>query len=297
VREAARALEYIPSQSGRSLATRRTRRVGVVAAELSNPFYPALVAPLHDALETAGYRTILVTDRGADGLDLETLLDGSLDGAVLTTCELSSPLPAGLARRGIPFVLVNRETDSASGDVCVPDNAQGATAVADLLVELGHRRIGAVFGPRQTSTGRDREYAFRDALAAHGIGLPAEFTHVGPFAHATGHQAVEHLAGLPLRPTALFCSNDVIAIGALNAATAAGLRVPEDLTIIGFDDIAIAGWERVNLTTVHVDLPGMATAAARMLIDRIADADLEARRVVCRTTVALRGSHAKNLAR
>jgi LacI family transcriptional regulator len=291
VREAARSLGYVPSQTGRSLATRRTRRIGVVVAELSNPFYPALVVPLHDALERAEYRMILVTDRGTDGMDLEALLDGSLDGVVLSTCELASPLPSELARRGIPFVFVNREPDVESSDACVPDNAAGAAAVADLFVSLSHRRIAAVFGPRRTSTGRDREFAFRDSLAARGMALPTDYTHTGAFAHSSGVEAIRRFAALDVPPTAVFCANDVIAIGALNAATACGLRVPTDLSIVGFDDIAVASWERINLTTVRVDLTEMAEATADRIAARILAPDAPPRRRLFPTSLVLRGSH------
>ena len=102
MREAAWALGYVPSQAGRALSTRTTRRVGVVSAELGNPFYPALLEPLHDALAELGYRTILVTDRGDVPVEVEPLIDGSLDGVVLTTCELDSTLPQELDRRGCP---------------------------------------------------------------------------------------------------------------------------------------------------------------------------------------------------
>jgi LacI family transcriptional regulator len=142
VREAARSLGYVPSQAGRALSTRRSRKIGVISAELSNPFYPALLGPLHDALAGHGYRTVLFTDRGERPVELDPLLDGSLDGVVLTTSERTSSLPGELMARGVPFVMVNRTVDGIEADRCVAGNRVGAAAVAELLAHLGHRRAG-----------------------------------------------------------------------------------------------------------------------------------------------------------
>jgi LacI family transcriptional regulator len=293
VRDAARALGYTPQQSGRSLSTRTTGRAGIVAAELGNPFYPVLVGALHDALERANYGTILVTDRGQAPHEMEALLDGSLDGVVLTTCETSSPLPAELRSRGFPFVLLNREVDGADADACVADNRSGARAVADLLADLGHRTIAAVMGPASTTTGREREESFRDALSERGLTLPPRFVRRGPFSPETGYQALSELLTLTPAPTAVFCGNDVIALGLCNAARALGVRIPQELSVIGFDDIPMAKWEVFELTTVRCDLEHMATAAVDLLLRRIADPQAEPTRVVLPTWLVLRGTHAR----
>lgn len=290
VREAARALGYVPSQRGRALATRRTRRIGVVASELSNPFYPALIGPIHDALGEAGYRTILLTDDAAD-VDLEPILDGSLDGVILSTCTLDSTLPADLAERGIPFCQVNREVRRQIGDVCVPDNAAGATQVADLLVDLGHREIGVLSGPATTSTGSQRLAAFRDQLARRGVALHPDRVIEARFSIDAGRHGLERLlADNP--PTAVFCANDVIAVGALNHARAVRLAVPEELTVVGFDDIALSGWELTGLSTVRVEHDQLGNSAVAHLLSRIEDADLPARRTVIPAALVRRGSHA-----
>lgn len=292
VREAARALGYVPSQAGRALSTRTAGRVGIVSAELGNPFYPALIGPLSDGLATAGYRTILVTDRGDVPVEIEPLVDGSLDGVVLTTAERESTLPAELHRRGLPYVLVNRAVDDVDADSCVVDNRAGAASVADLLAELGHRHVAAVLGPDTTSTGHEREVGFRDRLGELGVALPRHLVRRVAFDADAGHRALASLLAERPRPTAVFCGNDVIAFGARNAARIAAVRIPEDLTVVGFDDIPMAGWAVFDLTTVRTDLAAMARHAVALLVDRMASPDRPPRRELLTPDLVLRGTHA-----
>lgn len=291
VEEAAQALGYVTSERGRALSTRNTRRIGIVLADLTNPFYPHLMAPLHDYFQRAGFRTALFTEHEGDEIAVEELVDGSLDGVVLTTVTLDSPLPDALTRRGMPFVLLNRETE-ATADAAVVDNVHGAALVGALLSELGHRRVGALFGPRSVSTGRDREIGFRNGLSAHGLSLPDELTIHGPFAFSHGQAAAGTLLTLPEPPTALFCGNDVIALGALDEVKRMGVSVPEDLTIVGFDDIPPASWSRIGLTTVHCDLGLLASTAADLLLKRITEPARGCTRSIQQPRLVLRGSHA-----
>lgn len=288
VREAAAQLHYVPSQLGRSLSTRTTRRIGIVAAELTNPFYPALLAPLHRALADAGYSAILVTGDPGGPVAVDALVDGSVDGVVLAASTLDSDLPALMARHRLPVVLLNRETDTTGLDVCVPDNAGGATDVARLLTELGHRRIGVLTGPSTVSTSRDRLAAFRAALPY----LDPRCVVEGDYSPESGAAGLDRLLASPSPPTAVFCANDVIALGALNAARGRGVAVPGELTVVGFDDIPPAGWDVLDLTTVRVDLTVMAQEAVRLLLRRLATPDAAPQRVVVPVTPALRGTHA-----
>jgi len=292
VAEAAAQLGYVPSRRGRSLSTRRTGQIAVVVEDLGNAFYLEAIEHLHAELDRAGQRMVVLTDPPEQEPALERLLDGSIDGAILTTALLDSPAPRELAARGLPLVLLNRTVDDPAMDACASANADGARAAAAWLVELGHTAIGAVFGPPETSTGRDREAGFLAGLAAHGLTLPEARVRRGPFKHATGYAALGELleAGAP---SALFCGNDVIAIGALNRARALGVAVPEQLTVIGFDDIAMADWEAFRLTTVRQDLPALARAAVRLLLERIGDRDLPGRRVTVPTRLVERGSHCR----
>lgn len=289
VREAARQLGYVPIQAGRTLSTKTSGRVGIVSAELSNPFYPALIHPVHDELARCGFRTILVTDRGYEPVEIEPLIDGSLDGVILTTTELDSGLPRELAHRGLPFVLLNRDTHDSGYDACVVNNAEGVRKITELLVNLGHTRISAIFGPDNTSTGLERRQEFLSEMARHGIFFNDKNVFSGPFTPETGFHGFHHV--WESKPTAIFCANDVIALGARNAAASIAVHVPDDVTLVGFDDIPMSGWELFGLTTVGVSIEELARNAVRLLGLRMEEPNRDAERVELDPQLVFRTSH------
>jgi LacI family transcriptional regulator len=289
---AAAELAYIPSESGRTLSTSSTHRIAVVSEELTNPYYPELVEPLRRHLAAHDLRTVVVTrtERGPVGLDV--LADGSYDGAVLTTTERRSALPRDLTERGIPHVLVNRVLDHAESPSCAVDNAGGARAIATLLADLGHREIASLQGPTLTSTGRERAEGLRLGLRGRGIALPRDRVRRVGFDHGAGLAAALDLLDATPRPTAIVCGNDVLALGALSAARTLGIRVPDQLTVIGFDDISIAGWPLIALTTVRCDLEALARTAIELLVAEIGSPGREPVEVRHPVTLVLRGTHA-----
>ena len=259
-------------------------------SDLRNPFYTEATEHPHRALSLAGHRIVVLTDPPDRPLAPDELLDGSFDGAVLATSVLGSALPVVLQQRGLPLVLFNRAIDAAELDVCVSDNVGGASEVAHELVRLGHRRIGAIFGPANTTTGRDREAGFRAGLAANGVVLDEGVVRRGPFSERDGYGLMGELLATDPMPSAVFCANDVIALGALNAAAAMGIAIPGDISVVGFDDIAAAGWDITNLTTVRQDLAGMARVSVELLLERVAGARRAPRQVIVPTRLIRRGS-------
>jgi LacI family transcriptional regulator len=164
--------------------------------------------------------------------------------------------------------------------------------VADLLVGHGHRRIGAVFGPRDTSTGSERANAFRQRLVELGNPLDERLVRSGPFSESTGRAALADLATGPAPPTALFCGNDVIAFGVLNAARSLSIQVPAQLTVIGFDDIPMSAWPVLDLSTVSVDLSALASRAAGQLALRMTSPGSATRSsITLPPRLQLRGTH------
>jgi len=291
VLSAAQVLAYIPSDVGRNLSAQRTKRIAVVSEELTNPYYPELVEPLRYQLASRDYRTVLVTDTPAGPVGLEALADGSYDGVVLTTTGRTSTLPRDLTERGVPHVLVNRLLDQPESAAVGIDNAQGAALITELLVMLGHERIGSIQGPVETSTARERSAGLARSMRDSGLRVRRELTRRVPFSHHEGRSAALDLIGTAQPPTAIVCGNDVVAMGVLSAARSMGLRVPEDLTVIGFDDIRMAAWPLINLTTVHCDLELMAKEAVELLMQQIDGSRSEP--TVQRIPVALRlrGTH------
>lgn len=290
IREAADALGYVTSELGRGLATRSTRRIALVV-ELENTLYHQLMAPIHDELLGRGYRMTLLAERGEDSTLPERLLDRSVDGAILMTTRLHSTLPLALERQRLPFVFLNRISDLVDAPSVSADNVGGARNAAELLVTHGHTRVGAILGPFDTSTARDREGGFRDALDDAGIPLPSRRLFRGEYDHAGGRLGLETLVTRPDPPTAIFCANDFIAIGALNMATQLGMTVPDDVAVMGFDDIDMAAWPAFQLTTVHNPLLEMARHAATQLVDLVEGRHPEVVREVFPTNVVVRQTH------
>lgn len=292
IEKAAAELGYVPSELGRSLSTRSTRQIAMVA-DIESPLYPTLVGPLHDRFAEHGYRMVLLAERGDDQVTYARLLDRSVDAAVLTTTLLNSSLSQLLLDRGLPFVELNRRSGLPGAGTLTADNAGGAASCVELLVRLGHERIGAIFGPESTSTARDREAGFRGALAGAGLALAPEHTTRGWFTYDDGVQGFTELMAASARPTAIFCGNDMVAVGALNRALELDIDVPGEVSIVGFDDVPIASWPSFALTTVRVDLASMARAAADRLVRQLSEQAEPAPSRPYPTELVLRRTHAR----
>ena len=268
VRAAAEALGYVPSDVGRALASGRTHRIGLLVTDLSNQFYQHLIAPMHDELESWGYQLVLVTESVDQVVD--RLPASGLDGVILATTTVDSVLPVRLRDRRMPFVYFNRTSDLVAADAVVARSDRGIGEAVHEIVRLGHERIGAIFGPDNTSTGRRRGEVLRAALAAAGVSFDPDLGFRGQFDFATGADGIRALLERRTRPTVVMCANDVVAFGALNAVRERGLQVPAELSVVGFDDLPVAGWPLIRLTTVAYDLDAMSRAAASMMVDRLA---------------------------
>jgi LacI family transcriptional regulator len=281
VREAAVVLGYVPSATGRALSVGRSYRVGLLLTDLANQFYPHVIASMHEALESLGYSLILITESSDAGPVAERIAAHGLDGVLLATTASDSVLPVRLRDREIPFLYFNRTASAIEADSVTVDPRLGAAALVDELVRLGHREVAAIFGPRNTSTGESRETAFRELLSAAGIVLPARWARHGPFDYASGFSGASALLAEDPRPTVIVCANDVVALGALNTAAELGVRVPDEVSIVGFDDLPTSGWPLIQLATVAYDLDQMSREAARLLVERLeGPTDAEFRHVV-----------------
>lgn len=296
VLRAAAELGYVTSELGRSLATRSTRQVAMVA-DLRNALYPTLVEPLHDRFAEHGFRMVLLAERGDDTGTYERVLDRSVDGVVLTTTLIRSSLTKGLLDRGLPFVELNRLSGRRGVDGVTADNHGGAADIARLLLSEGHRRIAAVFGSENASTSRDREAGFRQALASAGVELSDRRIFRGEFGYEDGERGLAAVMTGRHRPTAVFCVGDLVAIGAINQAHRMGLSVPRDVAIVGFDDIPMARWPCFQLTTARVDLNAMAVAAADLLVRRLAGDEGPIQTRAFPTELVMRATHRSTAAR
>ncbi|GAA0504524.1 LacI family transcriptional regulator [Saccharopolyspora subtropica] len=284
---------YRPHAAARTMRTRRTSTVGVVVADITNPFYPQLLEAVGQALEEAGQRMVLWNAPDAGGSTALSALDeGIVDGLIFTTITEGSEQLGQALRRGDPIVLLHRGLDSLDCDQVTTDNLAGGRAVAEYLVAAGHTRIGFLRGPEQASTARHRERGFRDRLAELGRPLAEDLTAQGAFAHDVAWSAMRDLLSREDPPTAVFCANDLTALGAVDGAVSLGRRVPEDVWVIGYDDIAMASWDSYDITTVRQPIADMARAAVRLLQERLEDRSLPPRKQLFPSELIIRGSTA-----
>jgi LacI family transcriptional regulator len=272
--DAAAALGYVPSHLGRALSSRRTHTVGLVTVDIGNSFYTQLLDEVIAEFSLRGYRVLLFMEPisgPADVARYSMLLDGSLEGVLFTNAMTTSKAPQHLSRRGLPVVLAVRSVDGSGLDTVVSDNLMGGQEAGRHIGELGHRRAAMILGPSETSTSRDRDAGVTKALAEFGVTVPNDLRMWGTYSHEHGYARAMDVLTSPDRPTALICANDVIGLGAYEAAIRLNLRIPQDISIIGFDDISMAGWASFQLTTVRQRTADIGRLAARRLVERMED--------------------------
>lgn len=261
---------YLPNAAARVMRTRSSGNIGVVVARVTNPFYPQLLDRLAAAIAARGkLMSLWISDEGQDQAALDAIGRGAVDGVVYTTATKESRSLRMALRREAPVVLVNRTMPRVRCDQISSDNRRGAAAVAKHLLDGGKRRIALIGGPREVSTAREREDGFVAELRRAGR-LPREDLCVhGEFSHREGHRAMRELLSMRSPPDAVFCANDVIAMGAVDGARSLGVEIPGDVWIVGFDDIEMASWESYSLTTVRQPIAEMAERAVDYLLQRV----------------------------
>ncbi len=268
VRAAADLLGYRPDPLARAMSTGRTRIIGLVVAYLDNMFYPLVLERLSRALKAEGYRImVFMTDRAGTDVDevMRDLIDHRVDGIITASVGMSDALTTRCAAAGIPVVMFNRGQDDPRLTEVTSDNMAGATRVAEFLMAGGHERIAHVAGWQGSSTGRDRAEGFRRALAAAGRAPVAVID--GEYDQETAAAAARALAG---RVDAIFVGNDHMAFAVMDALRHdMGLRVPEDVSVVGYDDVPMAAWPSYLLTTVRQPVDMMVARAVGALIRRI----------------------------
>lgn len=286
--------DYRPNELARSLITQRANAIGVVVDDITNPFYPELVDQLADLIYGKGYRLQLWKTSGDNADELIRALQARMvDGMIFTAAKLLSPAVKELAERGYPLVLVNRYTVDNSVDRVIIDTAKGARLAAEHLLALGHEKFAIVAGIDQTSTNRDMLRGFVERLNSAGVPPSQTWVRSGNFTYRSGYEAGQELFAGGARPvTGVFAMSDASAIGVMNAASEHGLRVPEDLSVVGFDDIAMAEWPMIRLTTVAPVDRTLAGEAVRLVLDRIENPSRAAQRVKIAPCLVVRDSTA-----
>jgi len=267
IQSAADALGYRPNILARSLKSGRSRVIGLVVAYLENYFYPDVVERLSNALQNEGYHVLVfISSNAADNVDrvLNEIMDYQVDGIIMASVSMSSSLAERCQGLGIPVVLFNRIQDDEHMSAVSTDNLAGGRKLADLLVSLGHRRIAYVAGFEGASTQRDREQGFRDGLDAAGLELFARGA--GNFNYDEAQAAARLMFATSERPDAVFVCNDHMAFAVMDVLRFEfGLAVPEDVSVVGFDDVPPASWPAYNLTTYRQRVGAMVEQAVNIV--------------------------------
>jgi LacI family transcriptional regulator len=288
VQAAIRELGYRPNNVARNLRTRRSHMVAVVVPDITNPFYGVLTRGLADAADAAGYGSYVCNTDGLPDREqrlLEDVLDRGADGIVLASGEVASSASLG---EGVqtPIVCVGEALDHPFVDLVRADDEVGANAATRHLLARGATRIAMIEGP--ATGGFPRSEGFRAALQEAGRIPDPRLLVRGDWTRRGGREAMHVLLAGPERPDAVFCANDLMAIGALDAARELGLRVPEDVRIAGFDDIEAASLVSPALTTIANPAYETGRSAGKLLLDRLQHRHSGPRRTVvlpCRLVV------------
>ena len=270
VLEAARHLQYEPNLAARTMRTQRSGAIGVVVERVTNPFYPQIIEELSRRLVEHDLEMLLWDSAGAGEQGaIQAIRSKLVDGLIFTTATATSaPLRAALEARA-PVVLMNRVVEGAPADSVDTRNEQMSAEVAAYFAGAGHHRVGLITASEDASTARLRRQGFVAGAAEHGLRLPTARIVDGAFSHAGGAAAMDRMLRSRHPPTAVFCANDLSAFGALDAALMLGVKVPEDVWVVGYDDIDMASWASFDLTTVCQPIAAMVGVAVELLLTRI----------------------------
>lgn len=268
VEKAIDELGYRPNDLARALLQQRTSTIGLVLPDIANPYYPPLVRAVEDGAAQHGYRVVLCnTDRDPAKTEayLDVLVKTRVEGIIIAGG--ATDLPADSVLRAYRTKIVTVGPHDAEHPSVGVDNREAQRSATVHAVDLGHRLVGYIQGPESSRTAQDRLAGHTDALRAAGLdGDSARFVVAGGFDEQAGYEAARKLAARTPRPTAIVCANDRVAFGTYAALADAELRIPEDVTVIGFDDVPIAGFVRPTLTTVSVPTYDLGQRAIDLLL-------------------------------
>lgn len=265
----ARTLGYRPNIMARNLVKQTTDIVGIIMADITNPFYPYVLQKFILQLQELGRQVLLfhVVDEQEINNALRLALQYQVEAIIVTSMTLPTNLAEECAESGVPVVLFNRYVRNPSVLAVSCDNVKGGGMVADALVNSGHRSFAYIGGKPETSTNEDRKKGFTERLSERGHNLT--FFAEREYSYEWGHEVGKTLFDQHLPPDAVFCANDIIALGVLDAAKHdVGLTIPDEASIIGFDDIPMANWPAYSLTTVRQPVNAMIDRTLALLLKK-----------------------------
>ncbi|ELY5873173.1 ribose operon transcriptional repressor RbsR [Cronobacter sakazakii] len=294
VEDAIRTLNYAPSALARSLKLNQTRTIGMLITASSNPFFSELVRGVERSCFERGYSLVLCNTDGDEqrmNRNLETLLQKRVDGLLLLCTETHQPSPAIMKRYpAIPTVMMDWSPFDGGSDVIQDNSLLGGDIATRYLIDKGYTRIACVTGPLDKTPARLRLEGYRAAMQRAGLPVTEGYEVIGDFEFAGGLRAMQSLLALPEPPQAVFMGNDAMAVGAYQALYQAGLRIPQDIALVGYDDIELASYMTPPLTTIHQPKDELGELAIDVLIHRMAQPELQQQRLQLTPELMVRGS-------
>jgi LacI family transcriptional regulator len=294
VLQAAQQLGYRPNPIARGLKTNRSYTVGVLIPDITNPLFPPILRGIEDRLDDAGYTSLIVNtdnDGERERSHFEAMQARQVDGFISATAQLDLELLAEVAAGGTPLVLVNRSLEDGSLPAVMVDDRKGIRLAVEHVAELGHERIAHVAGPQNLSTGHRRYLGFLEAMVSVGLDAATEDVSFSrAFTEEEGLRVCTELLAAVPEATAIVAANDRLAIGCYDALEQRGLRCPQDVSIVGFNDMPLVDRLRPPLTTVRVPQREIGTVAADLLLRQLADGALSVQEILLEPTLVVRGS-------
>lgn len=275
VKQAIKDLNYVPNAVARGLRFRQSKIIGLTITDITNPFYPELAKACETEALSSGYTLILINTNDEPertAIAASYLREGRIDGLIITTAlEHDRPIIEKMIEEKYPIVLVHRTMEDIQVDTVVSDNAYGSFQATKHLINLGHERICFMGGVLGSTVGNERIKVFQQTMREHGLPVLEEWNLRGEVGYKKSYEDTKKLMNLSknVRPTAIINISDIGALGVIDAALDIGLRIPEDLAVIGFDDVFITSNLRVGLTTVHIPNYELGRIGTKILIDRI----------------------------
>lgn len=295
VMDAIQSLGYQPSQLARGLRRNQTNIVVMIMPDITNPFFPAVVRGVEDVAYKHSLRLVLCNTDNDPGKETSYLneLRSYRPAGWLVIPAADSEMTAQLrstAASGTPVVCIDRQPPGWKGDVVLVANEDGSHSATQHLLRMGHRQLAVITGPLHLTNAVDRLKGFKRALAEAKVPIEPEYIQEAQFNRQSGYQAATRLLRMLPRPTAIFACNDLMAMGVLLAARELGLHCPEDVSIVGFDDLDFAEFTAPALTSVHQPGYQLGTTAARLLLDRIEGSKEPAQKITLPSELKIRHS-------
>jgi LacI family transcriptional regulator len=293
VRQVMERLGYVVNRQARSLAGGRSHVVGVLVPDLGTGYIGEIMRGIDDELDLARYDMMLYTTHRREAKEssyVASLTRGMADGLLIVLPRNPATFMQTLRQRNFPYVLIDHQGTNEQDHAVGATNWQGAYNATEYLIKLGHRRIGFITGSMDLGCARDRLAGYQAALRTHHFPVDPKLVYEGDFHQPEGYAGGNTLLSLNNPPTAIFVSNDVMAMGAMDAARSRGSRIPDDISILGFDDIPQAQNVRPALTTVRQPLEKMGRVATQMLLDLLKDPQKDVSRVELPTELIVRDS-------